>query len=467
MQLSQTAAGQGQPSASPRLLVLTDITSLQAGVREPDDGQSLVRLLLYSNEIEIEGLVASSNLGHGQVCRPELIEAVVRAYAAVRPSLLGHDPAYPPAEDLLGRIRAGQPAALPNAPVDESIGPGRDTSASDFIARCALREDPRPLWVAVWGGTADLAQALWRLHQDLPSPQFDAVLARLRVHAVGDQDSTGPWIKASFPGLFTITRGYGVRGMYRGGDPALVSPAWVEENVRQGHGALGALYPNYDGGDIWSSRLGPVRGIKEGDTPSFLGLVRNGLNPAHLPTWGGWGGRCAAQQGAPLRFVDAVDASLPDAAADPKPEMAAVHRWRPAFQNDFAARLDWCVRPYSAANHAPRPALRCSLPCTEQDGALWVDLPPGAVLELDASASSDPGGLPLSFEWFAYPEAGAVPCGAPLLIEGCGQPVARAGAPGISESCHAHLLLAVTNSGSPPLTAYRRVIVRAAPMKGA
>src|SRR5712691_4888946 len=60
-----------------RLLVLTDISSLTAGVREPDDGQSLIRLLLYSNDFEIEGFVATSNLIHGQTVRPDLIRQAV------------------------------------------------------------------------------------------------------------------------------------------------------------------------------------------------------------------------------------------------------------------------------------------------------------------------------------------------------------------------------------------------------
>ena len=53
--------------------------------------------------------------------------------------------------------------------------------------------------------------------------------------------------------------------MYRGGDTRLVSPEWVEANIH-GHGPLGDLYPNYNGGDIWTGNLGRVRGIKEGDT---------------------------------------------------------------------------------------------------------------------------------------------------------------------------------------------------------
>src|SRR3954470_11422222 len=88
------------PPERPRLVVLTDISSLTAGVAEPDDGQSLVRLMLYSNEFDIEGLVATANLGHGGRTRPDLIREVVDAYAKVQPNLRLHDPRYPPAATL-------------------------------------------------------------------------------------------------------------------------------------------------------------------------------------------------------------------------------------------------------------------------------------------------------------------------------------------------------------------------------
>src|SRR5436309_1969609 len=113
------AAGTGRGGTAEgrtRLIVLTDISSLTAGVREPDDGQSLIRLLLYANDLEIEGLIASANMGHGQVVRPELIREALAAYARVRPNLLLHDPRYPPAEKLLERVKAGQPVAGPKVP---------------------------------------------------------------------------------------------------------------------------------------------------------------------------------------------------------------------------------------------------------------------------------------------------------------------------------------------------------------
>ena len=106
--ISMTPAALARDESQPRLLVLTDISSLTTGVAEPDDGQSLIRLMLYANEFNIEGLIATSNLGHGQKTRPDLIRQVVDAYEKVRPNLVRHDPRYPAAEVLRGGIKAGQ-----------------------------------------------------------------------------------------------------------------------------------------------------------------------------------------------------------------------------------------------------------------------------------------------------------------------------------------------------------------------
>ena len=160
-----------------RLIVLTDISSLTAGVAEPDDGQSLIRLLLYANEFDIEGLVATSNLGHVQKTRPDLIRKVVDAYGKVQPNLLLHDRRYPPASKLADKIKDGQPLAGLKMPIEQSVGEGKDTDASQWIIQVVDRPDPRPVWIVIWGGSADLAQALWKVRKTrAPSCSIDSFL---------------------------------------------------------------------------------------------------------------------------------------------------------------------------------------------------------------------------------------------------------------------------------------------------
>jgi hypothetical protein len=428
----------------PRLLVLTDISSLTTGEREPDDGQSLIRLMLYANEVDIEGLIASSNMGHGTVTRPELIRSVIDAYEKVRPQLLLHSPDYPPADQLRTLVKGGQPAAGPKVPVEESVGAGKDTEASEWILRTADRPDPRPLWITIWGGSADLAQALWKARQTRTAAEVKRLTARLRIHAVGDQDSTGPWIRANFPDLFYITRGFAIRGMYRGGDTSLTGSDWVETHLHS-HGPLGDLYPNYRGGDIWSARLGTVRGIKEGDTPSYLGLIPTGLgNPEH-PEWGSWGGRM--EKTSAHRFGDAVDA-VPGAERDPDPHLSSVDRWRPDYQADFQARMDWCTRSFREANHAPVVRLR---------GPQEIAVKSGRQVKLDAGGSSDPDGNRLSFHWWVYREAGT--CTEPIQFDRDDLPHLSFRAPRVSSPQTLHLIVTVQDNGAPPLTRYGRTVI--------
>lgn len=430
-----------------RLVVLTDITSLTAGEAEPDDGQSLVRLLLYANEFDVEGLIATSNLGHGERCRPDLIAQAVDAYARVLPNLRKHDPGYPAAEALRNQIRAGWPKAGPKVAVDECVGAGKGTEASRWIVEVVDRPDPRPVWVVVWGGTADLAQALRDVRASRSADEVARFVSRLRVHAIADQDATGPWIRERFPELFVIRQQRAFRGMYRGGDTRLAASDWVQTHIK-GHGALGDLYPDYRGGDIFGRTLGPVRGIKEGDTPSFLALVPNGLLDPERPEIGGWGGRFAPEAaGRPRHLVDIPDPDGGDA-GDPDPRMKTVHRWRPDFQADFAARLDWCVRPVGEANHPP--VVRVA-------GDRERTTAPGQTVELDARESSDPDGDRLSFRWSIEPAdtelRGAV------RIEDAEGPRARLVVMRPLSARTVPVLLTVRDDGEPGLARYARVLV--------
>jgi hypothetical protein len=331
-----------------RLAVCTDLTSIKAGIREPDDAQSLIRLLLYTNDVDLEGILVGSNLEHGHVCRPELAHALLDAYAADHAQLQRHDAGYPNVDRLRAGVHAGWPIAGRKEAVESSIGAARDTPASQHLIQLVDRNDDRPLHVALWGGGADIAQALWRVSHDRDPHAAAHFRSRLRIHAIGDQDSTCAWMKATYPDVAYITRTWGYRGMYRGGDTNLCNSDWVQRHIHR-HGALGAAYPDYRGGDIWSRDLGAVTGIKEGDTPSVLPYLNFAMNPSADPTWTTWGGRC--QLTGPQRWSCASDHADP---ADPKTEMASVHRWRPAFQADFANRCDRLIHAPGSIPTAPK-----------------------------------------------------------------------------------------------------------------
>ena len=431
------------------MLVLTDIGG------DPDDQQSLIRLMSFSNEFAIEGLIASASGTPGElkqaVVRPDLIREIVEAYGKVQANLAAHDPAYPPTSALLAVIHAGDPDRRL-----QNVGEGHDTEGSRAIIRAADRDDARPLNIAIWGGAHDLAQALWRVRQDRAAADLQRFVARLRVHSIEHQDETGPWIVENFPDLFFILSSSNAgmslekklprdkrlsvyRGMYLGGDMALTSRAWIDANVRTN--PLGALYPM----KTWTAP-NPHGVLKEGDTPSWFYFLANGLSDSEHPEWGSWGGRF--QRVRDRYYTDAEDAAEAGEGA-----RSTVWRWRPDFQNAFAARMLWCTKDPKHANHEPSAVLNGD----KSRRVLTLQAKAGERVRLSAQGSSDRDGDGLSYRWYRYPES-AGPAGA-VAIDGAGSADASLVVPqGAGEL---HVILEVRDSGSPSLVSYRRVVIRA------
>jgi hypothetical protein len=450
----------------PRVLVLTDMGA------DPDDEQSLVRLLLYANQLDIEGLVATTSCWHQNGIRPDFIHTILDAYEKVQPNLLLHEPGYPTADALRAVVKHGLPAYGM-----AGVGDGRDTEGSDWIVRLLEKPDDRPLWISVWGGANTLAQALHRISRTKSPAEARRLVAKLRVYTISDQDDSGSWMRRTYPDLFYIvTPGddYGqstwvaINNVYEGIDNTSISNSWLATHIQQGHGPLGAAYPDV----AW--------GV-EGDTPAYLGLIPNGLNVPDRPDWGGWGGRYELRTPAfetigngssvvvpepetrPI-WTNASDTYRPYLPSDQKRAVkkhertftgnqVTLWRWRDDFQNDFAARMDWCTKPYAEANHPPVPRLRHPDRLTVRSGQ---------PINLDAYGSSDPDGDSISYLWFHYPEAGTY---RETLSTGGAENADRfhVTAPKVEKEVTAHFILRVTDKGTPALSRYKRVIVTITP----
>jgi Protein of unknown function (DUF1593) len=447
--------------AKPRVIVLSDIGN------EPDDQMSLVRLLLYSNEIDIEGLVATTSTWQRNKISPEIMKSVIAAYGKVRGNLLLHAPGWPSKAELDGKVSSGQPKYGLAA-----TGPDQMTPGAQAIINAA---DRGILWVSIWGGANTLAQALIHVKATRSPAALSDFVRKLRVYSISDQDDAGPWIRKEFPALFYIVKpsppdsqeyasatwtGISGDAYYRNGegaDTSLVTNEWLDKYVRS-KGPLGAAYPKF-------------AFIMEGDTPSFLGLIPNGLNEPNRPDFGGWGGRYVWRQpygethpiftqgGDMFRRVTSADTVNGHTS-----DHASIWRWRSAYQNDFAARMDWTVKPFKQANHPPLPELVMRSTTVKPNGDVEEVL-------LDASGSTDPDGDALSYKWFSYPEAG-LGIGlelADLNIQSDGPRATltvkarcrKAWIDGVipcQGNGTAHVILAVTDSGSPALTRYRRYV---------
>jgi hypothetical protein len=427
--------------ANPRVVITTDIGN------EPDDSESMVRLLSYANELDVEAIVATTSTWLKDRVLPEMIRERIRAYGLVRNALLAHAPGFPTAESLLACVHT----ALPVFGM-AGVGAGKDSDGSNALIAAADRDDPRPLWVSVWGGANALAQALWKVKQTRGAAELAAFVRKLRVYTISDQDDAGPWIRKTFPDLFyivspsspTSNQGYaaatwtGFSGDklygFRGPDPALVSNDWVAAHVR-GHGPLGDLYPS-------------IAYAMEGDTPSWLYLVPNGLGVPERPDWGGWGGRYVRRD----FWTDAADSVKGTDGNSYTQPQATIWRWREAYQNDFQARMDWQVKPYAAANHPPVVAV---------DGPRERTVRAGERVTLDARASRDPDGQALEFAWTTYREAGSYQ--GVVAIDSAGTAQASLVAPLVTDARTLHVVLDVRDAGTPRLHRYARVVLTVTP----
>jgi hypothetical protein len=285
------------------------------------------------------------------------------------------------------------------------------------------------------------------------------------------------WIRNTFPDLFYIVSPgddygsatwTGINSNVQGINNDKISNSWLARNIQQGHGPLGAAYPDV----AWGM---------EGDTPSFLSLINNGLNDAEHPEWGGWGGRyelykpdfSKTKEGGSIVTIapetrkiwtNAYDNYTPyvgnEFGRSVKQDTVTYNdykvtlwRWRDDFQNDFAARMDWCVKSYKEANHAPVIVL------SHPDNIIVKS---GQSFRLDASETTDPDGDSFSFLWFNYPEAGTYK--KMIKIEGSENAHhTHIIAPEVEKEVTAHFILRVTDKGEPQLSGYKRVIISIEP----
>ena len=265
----------GQTVPKNRAIILSDIEA------DPDDTQSFVRLLLYSNEIDIEGLIATTSCWHKTMVNPESIRKIIKAYAKVQPNLNKHETGFPDAESLLMKVKQGLPEYGMTG-----VGEGKNSEGSDWIIKVLEENDPRPLWICVWGGANTLAQALYEIKHTKSAAEAKKLIAKLRVYTISDQDDSGIWIRNNFPDLFFIVSpgdDYGsatwsaINSFINGINNEEISNSWLAQNIQQGHGPLGAVYPDVSWG-------------MEGDTPSWLNLIPNGLSDPEHPELGrlGW-----------------------------------------------------------------------------------------------------------------------------------------------------------------------------------
>lgn len=428
------SSGTGQARADERLRVIIET---DAG-GDPDDEQSLVRFLLYANEWHVEGIICTRPKARDKEnLNPErtgldIVRRLLKAYGQCHANLVKHDRRFPTMEYLWSRTVPGY------GPGDEGI---------KLILKAALADDPRPIWFCNWGtdkGSApsSLKRALDKVSEGGPAA-YAKFKDRFRLSSAdkfGEHTLKEPpwkiWVDTFRPELD------GKRWYHR--FSALTAKAGgfdLKRDVLTGHGPLGALYPTNTG-----------LPQKEGDTMTFLYLVPTGMNNAEQPTWGSWAGRYGPNEQHPDRpyfWANAQDHWDGTTHRD-----NTLKRWAAHLQNDFRARLDWCAAPsFKDANHPP-------VPHCHGDGSrktLVADAAAGATVRLTADGTVDPDGDRLTYRWYIYKGAGTYR--GDVTIRDATRPQVALDVPADARGKTIHVILEVTDSGTPPLTRYRRVIV--------
>jgi len=454
----------------PRVVLLTDYW------KDPDEIQAMVRFLSYANEFDIEGFVATSlAFGDGSV-HPEWIVDILNDYGRVYDTLKLHArPGYPfpTPESLKSVVRPGArmirnwagpgkgfPVPYPAGaldsrtcePVDRWLKPGMESAGAELIIQAVDREDPRPVWILVWGGAIDLAQAIDKVRRERSPEEAARFIRKIRLHQSNWQDTGTVWIWNQVPELFFDFTNVVKGGLSFESPESLRDESWIRQHLLEGHGPLAARYPE--------AGIGGKTGylMKEGDSPTFLHLLAPGLTDPEQPEWGGWGGRRARIDPKRNFFVDGRDRN--PTSTDPKREMQwSLGRWARAISNDFAARLDWQVKPPSEANHPP--VAQVNGDATRH--VLQLAVKSGETVSLDAAGSSDPDGDQLAYKWWQYREPGTL--AEAIVLTDSQSSHTTFVVPPVTGPRTLHLILEVVDNGTPALTGYRRVVLTITPAR--
>lgn len=420
-----------QESPKPIVIATTD--------GEIDDRCSMIRFLMYANEWDIRGLIHSSSKYHWKGDEKHdrrkwhpvsWLDEQIDKYAEVYPYLKQNDPDYPAPDYLRNQVFIGNIGYVGDM---EQPTPG-----SRRIAEVLLDTDPSEVWLQAWGGANTIARALKSIEDKYPNRMVD-VAQKAKLYLIANQDNTcDEYILKKWPDALLIQSNAFGAIAYRW--QSIMTPeqqknfdaSWMKTNILTGHGPLCSMYEAHGDGRFRS----------EGDSPAFMHLIEVGLGSTVHPTYGGWGGR----------FMRADNRWR--SAPDDRDRYRSILRWATAFQNDWAARADWCVKPHAQCNH--NPVAVCNQDRTRK--VLEIPANPRRKIKLSASGSFDPDRNRLSYRWWVYKDAGSYWAVAP--IQGADNVDATITVPQQASGRTIHVILEVTDDGKPPLTAYRRIILR-------
>ena len=493
--------------AKPRIVITTD--------PELDDNNSLIRFLLYSCDVNVEGLIYASSgyhwKGDGKGTKwyvpgreyarfgldtcpctswrwakdERFINNAVDAYAKAYANLKVHNPDYPSPEVLKSKIRFG------NIEFDGDIS--KNSPGSDLIKSLMLDDKPGKLFITACGGRGTIARALKSIRRNIENTtQWGAIKKKISRKVVllpsGDQDDTyAKYIKPNWPDIeyrqFIAGPNYGYGAQLRAKtvDSIYLTSSWMKKNVSD-RGALGALYRVWgDGkqmvkGDImdyfglsgytnaqlramgyavWMPVQEKGSWLGEGDDATFMNMLGNGLRAYEKGSYGGWGGRELSEREQSVFSMPSSDTSQQAMAATMSSLTEKLNKIANGYPDFFpAAQRDFAARLKWCVT--PKYADANHAPIIEVEGPLNILASPGEIIRLNGSLS-DPDGDKVSTKWWqfmvgTYPNA--------VAISNANTMQAKVTIPkDASAGQTIHVILEATDNGSPSLTTYQRIII--------
>jgi hypothetical protein len=438
---------QEKKTFKPRIVVLTDVSTW-----ETDDSQSLVRLLAHADLFEIEGLIFTTGWSLPEVRDDffQLILDVIDAYEKDLPNLMKRSGQtgfrqdesqqtigyWPSAGYLRERTMYGS-----RKTGIENIGINNISDGSNLIINMADKDDQRPLWILIWGGGNTLAQAIWQVQQERGKEELKAFLQKIPTYAITDQDRS---YKSGTPYDFSsqqwIRREFENDLLYIWCECAWIAHNHIGKNnwdkyelQIQNRGNLGAAYPKYKHG-------------VEGDTPSFLHVLPNGLNNPLIPGQIGWSGHFEWRKGADKETYAFTNQYWNQAIC-----YKYFEYFYPASFNEFVARMQWADE--GKGNRNPVVIINGD----RSIDPIEITKKPGKKIILDASKSFDPENDQIGFKWWILPEAGTYK--QELAIPDQNSNKITLKIPSDSAGKSIHVICEATDNGEPNLTSYRRIII--------
>lgn len=484
---------------------------------ELDDNNSLIRFLLYSCDLQVEGLVYASSGFHWKgdgkgtkwfvpgreyarfglhLCPCEswrwaknehFIHNAVDAYAKVYPNLKVHNTNYPTPDELRSKIRYG------NIEFDGDIS--KDSPGSDLIKTLMLDNKPGKLFITAWGGQSTIARALKSIQDQYENTtEWEQIKKKISRKVVllpsGDQDDTyATYIKPNWPDIeYREFRGgpnygYGAQLRAKLGDSIYMTSSWMKKNITN-LGPLGAIYRVWGDGKqmvkgdkldyfgltghtddelrkmgyiVWMPVQEKGSWLGEGDTGTFMDMLANGLRAFEKGSYGGWGGREVVQKNTKNIFFQSSDTSSKSMAASLGTMTDQVNKEANAMTYpDFfpAAQQDFAARMKWSIT--PKYAAANHEPIVKIEGPLNVMASAGEKVRLNGDIS-DPDGNAISMRWWQF-RVGTYPKEVSIANSTSAQTEVDIPNDAVSGQT-IHVILEATDDGSPSITRYQRVVI--------